>query len=268
MRIALTALTPQGPQDVIVQGDDHATVGDISAALRAGFWGAAGKIVVGPGGGSAGVTVQPLAGGPAGGPAQLLLDGEAVTAARTWPFGAILTVGTNMLAVSVPEQPDAHLSPADDGGLAYNRPPRLMPSGRPRRIEVPAEPKRGDKVRLQLLSAVIPLVLGLVMVKVLHSWAFAAFMLLSPVMIVGQWVSDRRAGRTSHTKAMRTYPERMTRLRYAIAAEPSADEADRRDAAPDPAQVLLTATGPRRRPWGRRAHDPDFLDPLVGLADL
>src|ERR1700738_3659377 len=38
MRIALTALTPQGPRDVIVQGDDHATVGDISAALRAGFW--------------------------------------------------------------------------------------------------------------------------------------------------------------------------------------------------------------------------------------
>ena len=381
MRIALTALTPQGPQDVIVQGDDHATVGDISAALRAGFWpaerlaevirlpsggragrhsrqpapgsggtlwvnarpldpgapairvlrdgalvaadprtsaataldepsgmvevrtvggpsagsvhrlgfgtvtlggspdchirltgtgfsGAAAKIVVGPGGGSAAVTVQPLAGGPAGGPAQLLLDGEAVTAARTWPFGAILTVGTNMLAVSVPEQPDAHLSPADDGGLAYNRPPRLMPSGRPRRIEVPAEPKRGDKVRLQLLSAVIPLVLGLVMVKVLHSWAFAAFMLLSPVMIVGQWVSDRRAGRTSHTKAMRTYRERMTQLRYAIDAERAADEADRRDAAPDPAQVLLTATGPRRRLWERRADDPDFLDLRIGLADL
>src|SRR5260370_803384 len=209
MRIALTALTPQGPQDVIVQGDDHATVGDISAALRAGFWPAERL-----------ADVIPL---PSGGRAGRLVDGEAVTAAGRWPFGAILTVGTNMLAVSVPEQPDAPLSPADDGGLAYNRPPRLMPSGRPRRIEVPAEPKRGDKVRLQLLSAVIPLVLGLVMVKVLHSWAFAAFMLLSPVMIVGQWVSDRRAGRTSHTKAMRTYPERMTRLRYAIAAEPSAD---------------------------------------------
>ena len=198
----------------------------------------------------------------------MLLDGEAVTATRAWPFGAVLTVGTNMLAVSVPEQPDAHLSPADDGGLAYNRPPRLMPSGRPRRIEVPAEPKRGDKARLQLLSAVIPLVLGLVMVKVLHSWAFAAFMLLSPVMIVGQWVSDRRAGRTSHAKAMRTYRERMTQLHDAIDAERAADEADRRDAAPDPAQVLLTATGPRRRLWERRADDPDFLDLRIGLADL
>jgi DNA segregation ATPase FtsK/SpoIIIE, S-DNA-T family len=375
MRIALTALTPHGPQDVIVRGDDDATVGDLSTALRASLWqapglaevirlpsatgqgrhsrvpapgpggtlwvnarpldpgapaarvvhdgalvaadprtsaataldepsgmvevrtvggpaagsvhrlgfgtvtlggapdchirltgtgftGAAAQVTVGPGGGSVAVTVQ-----PASGP-QVLLDGEPVTTARPWPFGALLTIGTNMLTVRVPEQPDAHLSPADEGGLAYNRPPRLLPSGRPRRIEVPAEPRRADKVRLQLLSAVIPLVLGLVMVKVLHSWAFAAFMLLSPVMIIGQWVSDRRHGRTSYTKAMRAYRDRMARLSQEIDAERAADEADRRDAAPDPASVLLTATGPRRRLWERRADDPDFLDLRIGLADL
>jgi S-DNA-T family DNA segregation ATPase FtsK/SpoIIIE len=33
MRVALTALTPQGPQDVLVSGDDDATVGDVAAAL-------------------------------------------------------------------------------------------------------------------------------------------------------------------------------------------------------------------------------------------
>ena len=173
-----------------------------------------------------------------------------------------------MLAVSVPEQPDAHLSPADGGGLAYNRPPRLLPSGRPRRIEVPGEPKRGDKIRLQLLSALLPLFMGVAMVFLLHSLAYAAFMLLSPVMIVGQWVSDRRAGRTSYAKAMRTYRERMAQFQHSVDAERAADEAARRDTAPDPASVLLTATGPRRRLWERRADDPDFLDLRIGLADL
>jgi hypothetical protein len=33
MRVALTALTPQGAQDVLVSGDDGATVGDVAAAL-------------------------------------------------------------------------------------------------------------------------------------------------------------------------------------------------------------------------------------------
>ncbi len=382
MRIALTALTPQGPRDVIVLGDDGATVGDISAALRGSLWQAerlaevirlptggragrhsrppapgpgpggtlwvnarpldpgapairalrdgalvaadprtsaataldepsgmvevrtvggpsagsvhrlgfgtvtlggspdchirltgtglaeaAARITVGPGGGNVTVTVEPLAAALAS-PAGLLLDGDPVTATRTWPLAALLTIGTNMLAVSVPEQPDAHLSPADSGGLAYNRPPRLLPSGRPRRIEVPSEPKRGDKIRLQLLSALLPLFMGVAMVFLLHSLAYAAFMLLSPVMIVGQWVSDRRAGRTSHAKALRTYRERMAKFQHAVDAERAADEAARRDAAPDPASVLLTATGPRRRLWERRADDPDFLDLRIGLADL
>src|SRR5438045_8387779 len=37
MRIALTALTPQGPADVIVSGDDGATAGQVAEALQEAF---------------------------------------------------------------------------------------------------------------------------------------------------------------------------------------------------------------------------------------
>ena len=37
MRIALTALTPQGPADVIVSGDDGATAGQVAEALHEAF---------------------------------------------------------------------------------------------------------------------------------------------------------------------------------------------------------------------------------------
>ncbi|MFI0405108.1 FtsK/SpoIIIE domain-containing protein [Actinomadura sp. 3N508] len=46
------------------------------------------------------------------------------------------------------------------------------------------------------------------------------------------------------------------------------DEAERRALHPDPAEVLLTATGPRRRLWERRPGDPDVLQLRIGLADL
>ncbi|TMQ91310.1 cell division protein FtsK [Actinomadura soli] len=46
------------------------------------------------------------------------------------------------------------------------------------------------------------------------------------------------------------------------------DEAERRALHPDPAEVLLTATGPRRRLWERRRGDPDVLRLRIGLADL
>jgi len=38
MRITLTALTPQGPRDLIVSGDDDLTVGQVAAELRASVW--------------------------------------------------------------------------------------------------------------------------------------------------------------------------------------------------------------------------------------
>src|SRR5262249_45343059 len=42
--------------------------------------------------------------------------------------GAFIQVGRSRLTVLPAEAPDASLVPSDDGGLAYNRPPRLPPA--------------------------------------------------------------------------------------------------------------------------------------------
>jgi S-DNA-T family DNA segregation ATPase FtsK/SpoIIIE len=388
MRIALTALTPQGPQDVLVSGDDDATVGDVAAALgpvigrpptpaerlapvisiarngpggavagqglsdrpqrpeygpalwlnggQADPWApaasmlrdgavvaldrraagatargeptgiieirftggpAAGvvhrlgygavtigaspdnhirlagvglpayvaRLVVGPNGTGVPAIVEPLHTGPDAVP--VYIDGERATGQRNLPFGAMLKIGANVLEVRQPQPPDAHLSAADDGGLAYNRPPRITPPARAPRIEVPAEPKRGERVRLQLLGAMVPVLLGVVMVKVTHQWTYALFVLASPLMLIGQWVSDRRHGRSSYKKAMKEYRQRWAELDGVIAAARAEEEAQRRHDAPDPAEILLTATGPRHRLWERRAADEDMLRLRIGLAD-
>ena len=389
MRVTLTALTPQGPQDVLVSGDDDATVGDVAAALgpvvrqqgapaerlapvisiarngpgdpgskhglgdpssqraeygqplwlnggQADPWAPAARMLrdgavvaldhraagataraeptgvvevrfvggpaagvvhrlgygtvtigaspdshirlagvglpayaarltVGPSGTGVPVVVEPLHTGPDATP--LLVDGERATGQRNLSFGMIIKIGANVLEVRQPQPPDAHLSAADDGGLAYNRPPRIAPPARAPRIEVPGEPARGERVRLQLLAAMVPVLLGVVMVKVTHQWTYALFVLASPLMLIGQWASDRRHGRSSYKKAMKEYRQRWAELDGVIAAARVTEEAQRRHDAPDPAEVLLTATGPRRRLWERRASDDDVLRLRFGLAD-
>ena len=225
----------------------------------------AARLTVGPGGTGVPVVVEPLHSGPDAVP--LLVEGERATGQRNLSFGMIIKIGANVLEVRQPQPPDAHLSAADDGGLAYNRPPRIAPPARAPRIEVPAEPTRAERVRLQLLAALLPLLLGAVMVKVTRQWTYGLFMLMSPVMIIGQWMSDRRHGRSSYKKAMRDYRQRWAELEDVIAAARVAEEAQRRHDAPDPAEVLLTATGPRRRLWERRTADDDVLRLRVGLAD-
>ncbi|MFC4057951.1 FtsK/SpoIIIE domain-containing protein [Planomonospora corallina] len=196
------------------------------------------------------------------------LDGEPLERAVDWPEHAVLTCGSSVLTLTAVEPPDAHLDPQPDGGLAYNRPPRLRPPEAGWRLEVPVEPRRAETMRLQLLAASLPLLLGLVMAWALNTWYFLLFALLSPLIMIGQWWSDRRHGRKRHRQQMKDYRERLALFETAVERARAADEAARRGAAPDPAEILLTATGPRRRLWERRDHDPDALLLRVGLADL
>ncbi|MFI7629452.1 FtsK/SpoIIIE domain-containing protein [Microbispora rosea] len=210
-------------------------------------------------------TVEPAV---SGGDPVARLEGEPLTEAVAWPPGGMLACGGSVFALGPVLPPDAHLDALPDGGLAYNRPPRLQRPERQRRFTVPAEPKRGEGMRLQLLAALLPAVLGVVMAAVTHTWYYLLIAFMTPLIMIGQWVSDRRHGRKKHRRAVKAYRERMAAFEEEVARAVRQDEEARRGGAPDPAEVLLTATGPRRRLWERRVHDRDALRLRVGLADL
>jgi S-DNA-T family DNA segregation ATPase FtsK/SpoIIIE len=198
----------------------------------------------------------------------LLLDGNAVEEPCTWPFGGVLRIGTAIVQLMRPEAPDAHLSPVGGGGLAYHRPPRLRPDAKPVKIGVPAEPKKGHNNSAALmLSAAFPLLMGGLMVYMTRQWIYSLFMLMAPVMVLGSWLSTRTGRGGSHRRKMRAYTAEMAELETKLAQVRAADETRRREEAMDPAQILLTATGPRRRLWERRADDPDTLLTRIGMID-
>lgn len=191
-----------------------------------------------------------------------------VTAGAGWPVGATVRVGDSLIRLCEPEAPDAHLAATEDGGYAYNRPPRLSPLRQRPRLVVPAEPVKGEGARLQLIAAFVPALFGLVtyfLTKQVYTLLFCA---MSPLMVIGYWASEARHGRKRHRKAVKEYKkdraEYDTRLRELCGA----DQSLRRDTHPDPAELLLYATGPRRRLWERRITDPDVLQLRVGFANL
>ncbi len=151
--------------------------------------------------------------------------------ARPWPFGGVLRIGTAVLTLVRPEPPDAHLSPAEDGGLAYHRPPRLRPAAKPVKIEVPGEPKKNEYNRAMLIGAAVPVVLCVVMVEVTKEWLYALFMITSPVMLVSQWMGGRKKGGKSHRQRARQYRDKMAKL-----------------------ATSWPRSGPRTRPGAARTH--------------
>ncbi|MEU6996992.1 FtsK/SpoIIIE domain-containing protein [Nonomuraea sp. NPDC046570] len=196
------------------------------------------------------------------------LDGRTLGEAADWPEHALLACGSSLFTLAAIEPPDAHLAPQPDGGVAYNRPPRLRQPEPGRAFEAPVEPRRAETMRLQALAAFLPAVLGVTMVLVTGSWYFLLIAFMTPLIMVGQWWSDRRHGRKQHRLAAKEYKERLAAFEADVERARRQDELARRAATPDPAEVLLTATGPRRRLWERRIHDQDALRLRVGLADL
>ncbi|HEY3482360.1 MAG TPA: FtsK/SpoIIIE domain-containing protein, partial [Streptomyces sp.] len=198
----------------------------------------------------------------------MTVENEPVTGERDWPLGAQLKSGDSVFVLDQPSVPDAHLSAMGEGGLAYNRPPRLSSMPPRARLYVPQPPGKGEGARFQLMAAAVPLVFGLAMYFMVQQVYMLLFCLMSPVMIIGQWVSESREGKKKDRNTTKQYKADLAQHEVDLEVARLADQKERRASFPDAAEILLFATGPRRRLWERRITDPDALRLRIGVADL
>ncbi len=197
------------------------------------------------------------------------LDREPLVTAAQWQPGQIMTVGRSLLGLAHYEPPDAALRPSADGsGVDFNRPPRLLPPERVTRFQLPAPPPEAERRPLPILVAAVPLVLGVAMAYFLHQVYLLAIAGLSPVMLIGSQLGERRQSRKTAKRRAAAYREHKARIEHDARKALEAERAERVYQFPDPATVLSIAAGPRRRLWERRRTDPDYLVLRVGTADL
>ncbi|MEV4758829.1 FtsK/SpoIIIE domain-containing protein [Micromonospora sp. NPDC049559] len=199
----------------------------------------------------------------------LLLDRTAATGETLWAPGAQLAVGSSLLELRIPERADAALQPSEDRtGLDYNRPPRLLPPARTTRLTLPNPPAPPERRPLALIGVLAPLVVSGASYFLTHNPATLLFALLSPLALIANQISNRRQGRASYRARLAQYEEKKARVAQEAREALESERRARREAAPDPAAVLLIAVRPQRRLWERRRSDPDFLELRAGTADL
>ncbi|WP_232071471.1 FtsK/SpoIIIE domain-containing protein [Phytohabitans flavus] len=197
------------------------------------------------------------------------LDGQSVTDQTPWPFGAQLAVGASLFEVAVPTRPDAVLHVSADGvGLDYNRPPRVRPRRPQTRFRLPLRPKQNESGAMPIVMALSPLVLAVGTAAVLRTWAYLLIGILSPIAMLVHYAIERRQGRKSFGRQVREYEALRERIESDARQALAAERALRRRDHPDPAQVLLTAVGPRAALWERRRFDPDFLTVRLGTGEV
>ncbi|MBD7920241.1 cell division protein FtsK [Cellulomonas sp. Sa3CUA2] len=199
-----------------------------------------------------------------------LLEGEPLPAGgTTWRGSALLHVGERLLEVHPAAAPDAVLEPSPEGEhLDYNRPPRLLPPQRRTEFQLPPEPRAQPPAVMPWLTALLPAVGATVIALVMRNPMYLMFAAMSPVMVLGSWLSNRRGGRIGHRRRVAEHQADLARVEQEVLEALATERADRRSASPDAAELLLVATSPRARLWERRRTDPDHLLVRVGTADL
>ncbi|MBY8883092.1 FtsK/SpoIIIE domain-containing protein [Actinacidiphila acidipaludis] len=182
-----------------------------------------------------------------------------------WPLDGELALGEHLLRVTAPTRADAAVIPSEKGaGLDFNRPPRLLPPLQPETFRLPGPPEPPKRRPIPFLVIVAPVFMGVGMVYFFHSYYFLIFMLLSPVMGFGNWISGRRGGRKEFLQAVANYGLRRASLEADVRDKVEAERRVRIASAPDPAVVGLMAVGPGTRLWERRRTDPDNLILRIG----
>nr|WP_235432161.1 FtsK/SpoIIIE domain-containing protein [Nocardiopsis sp. RV163] len=243
------------PGDYVV-GDDEVAV---LAVESEGYWA---RIRVAPDGTA---TILGTSGGRG-----CSLEGDEVGPDTVWPQGEQLTLGGTLFEVWPNHRPDASVVASDDGtGLDYNRPPRLHPAPTRTRFKLPAPPEPPDRPITQLIMMIlIPITMAVGSALVMGRPQYLLIGLLAPVSVLFMQIMQRRTTKARYDKQLAEYEEKKERVTRDARDALVAEQRKLRDTCPDPAAVLLLATGPRARLWERRQIDEDFTQLRVGTGSI
>ncbi|MBW8816663.1 MAG: cell division protein FtsK, partial [Streptomyces sp.] len=214
--------------------------------------------------GAEAVTVRPAAAETAA-----TLDGEAIAASTPtlWPIGGQIAVAGRLIELARPDDDIAAFVPSEQGGgIDYNRPPRILPPETSTSLRLPAPPRDQKARPLPILAAILPLVIAGASALLMQNYYFLLIAALSPVTIVANFVTDKRAGKKSRRAEAAEYRTHKAVIESDAAAALVAERAELLRNAPDPAELAEIATRPLPRLWERRSTDPDHLRIRVGTA--
>ncbi len=198
-----------------------------------------------------------------GDPAEVPVDGVTELA-----LPVTVRVGSIDLRLGAPADGDRPVGVdpihADDNGrVLLNRPPRETGPVGPSAIVVPdARPERANPF-FSPIALVAPILFGIVMVLVLGSWRYALFAVLSPVMLLSGWLTNRRRVAAEREKDQESFADGLERLAGELHAADEQERARRRSIAPHLAEVHRRAGLPSVRLWERRPTHADAF--TVGL---
>ena len=181
---------------------------------------------------------------------------DAVTVGETMLRVRLLTTARNVPGAS---------AGTDTTDIAFTRSPRVVPRTPEPRISLPQVPRTRTSNRFPLLAMVAPLLMGVTMLLLLRNPMSLLFVLLSPVIMIGNWIDQRRRGKRERIQDITVFTQGVARADRELQVAHAAERAARVAQYPDVGVVLDQAVALGPMLWWRRPEHPEFLQLRLGL---
>jgi len=156
----------------------------------------------------------------------------------------------------------------DCAAVAFSRSPRMAPLFGGLEHDLPSLPERPKPARMPWLAMMLPALLGVGMFAFTRSPYSLIFVVMSPMMMLGNQIESRRGGKRDFEQLMRDFREDLeavaTRIRDSLQVE-----ADQRRSE-NPSGTACAEAARRFSPllWTRREDTPGFLQLRLGLGTM
>ncbi|HZB19002.1 MAG TPA: FtsK/SpoIIIE domain-containing protein, partial [Blastococcus sp.] len=193
------------------------------------------------------------------------LDGDDLAGkVHEWPTGGVLRLGASALILAGTAEPSVALD-AGPGGRRRLRPvPRLGAPAPEVEVRFPRPPAPAPRRRLAWIAIALPAVGGVGMAWLLDAPTFLFFALLSPVVALGTWLSERWTGRRSSRRETTAHALEVRTAERRLADAVRADVRNAETAYPDLATLARAARRRTSLLWSRTGSADDALAVRLG----
>ncbi len=198
----------------------------------------------------------------------VVVDGGLVTRLRVDQSETFL-VGDSYLRINVVER-EAESAPlaTKSGPVFFNRSPRVERRYAGQEFAAPEVPVEKEDQPFPWLAMVVPILLGVSMAVIFSRPAALLFTLMSPMMLIGNFMMTRKRDKRAIAKSVGYFEDRLAVLSVDLAREIVVEGSTRLGESPSTAEVLSNAVDRGPLLWTRRPEHWSFLNLRLGTGTM
>ena len=197
----------------------------------------------------------------------VVVDGGIVTRLRIEKEETLL-IGDSEIRVTLLDTPGTAGAAPKSGPIMFNRSPKVEKRYRGKEFASPTPPAEPNEPPFPLLAMIAPFLLGGAMFYFTKQPSSLLFVLMSPIMMIGNFVTTKRREKGRLRKAIDRFDTHLSALKEQLVGERQKEQTLRTDESPSTQEAFEQAV--RRGPllWTRRPEHWSFLNVRLGVGTM